>query len=149
MIRSGRRQFATFVACAAFAASLIDTGATPLHAATAEPAADESAPLVSIARTLERIERLLRLDQSSRLLELRFRRLELLREEMAPLEGELRSYRSMDVWQGPEMNSLEARIADLEEQIEAARLAGRETRPRCSRRTSASSASRSNRTRSG
>lgn len=122
MIRTGRRSSAS---TAALVLSLVAVVAAPLRAADGEPPAVEGAPLVSIARTLERIERLLRLDQSSRLLELRFRRLELLRDEMAPLEGELRSYRSMDVWQEPEMKLQEERIAGLEEQIEAARLDGK------------------------
>jgi len=111
-----------FVAGLAIAAVV----AAPQRAAAADPPAGESAPLVSIAATLERIERLLRLDQSSRLLELRFRRLELVREEMEPLEVELRSFETMAAWQGPEKKVQEQRIADLEEQIEQARLDGKE-----------------------
>lgn len=126
MISTGRRPSRSLAVYASLALSLAAALAAPLRAAAPETVADDAAPLVSIARTLERIERLLRLDQSSRLLELRFRRLELLREEMAPLEAELRSYRSMDVWQAPEMKLQEQRFEEMEEQIEKARLDGRE-----------------------
>lgn len=100
----------------------------PLRASEPEETAPPSseASLAAIAGALGRIERLLRVDQSSRLVELRFRRLELLREEMSPLEAEQRSFRSMEQWTTPETRSAEKRIADLEEQIEAARLDGRE-----------------------
>ncbi|MGH7336461.1 MAG: hypothetical protein ACREI7_02680 [Myxococcota bacterium] len=98
----------------------------PAAGTAAEPVAPGDASLASIAASLERIESLLRLGQSSRLIELRLARLEVLRQEMAPLEARLRNYTEVDFWEGPEMALQRERLEQLREEIEKARLEGRE-----------------------
>lgn len=96
-----------------------------IGAAEASPA-DERSALEAIAASLARIESYLRTEQGARVVELRFERLRLLREEMAPLEAEVRSMRNNDFWQAPEIELQEQRLEEIERQIEEARLAGRE-----------------------
>jgi hypothetical protein len=98
----------------------------PAPATAQEPDRSEAASLAAIAASLKRIENLLRLGQSSRLVELRLARLEVLRQEMAPLESKLRSYTEMDVWEAPEMAMQQERLERMQEQMEKARLEGRE-----------------------
>jgi chromosome segregation ATPase len=90
------------------------------------PVSGDGAALRAIAASLERIEAILRNQQSAQVVTLRFERLRLLREEMAPLEGELRSMRNGDFWQAPELAVQRQRVEQIEKQIEEARLAGRE-----------------------
>lgn len=118
MYPSRRAVAALLVACPPF---LVSAPAT-----AQEPGRPEAASLAAIAASLERIEHLLRLGQSSRLVELRLARLEVLRQEMAPLESKLRSYTEMDVWEAPEMAMQQERLERMREQIEKARLEGRE-----------------------
>jgi chromosome segregation ATPase len=90
------------------------------------PASGDGAALRAIAASLERIEAILRNQQSAQVVTLRFERLRLLREEMAPLESELRSMRNSDLWQRPDLAVQRQEVEELEKQVEEARLAGRE-----------------------
>jgi hypothetical protein len=105
---------------------LLVCAALAAPASAAEPEPPGSASLAAIAASLERIEGLLRLGQSSTLIELRLARLDVLRQEMAPLEARLRSYTEVDFWEGPEMGLQQERLEQAKETIEKARLDGRD-----------------------
>jgi hypothetical protein len=108
---------------AACAVSLL--AAAPLGAAAAEETESPTERhLAAIAASLERIERALSADRALRIVELRYRRLDLLRAELAPLESELRSLRADDSYLSPEIKLQEERLRILAKQVEEAELGG-------------------------